>query len=498
MAAAERFPPHLLAQPPADRLAYFAAKVVAHPRLKHTHLAVLNTVREPAGASLILVIGPTGVGKTTLRLRLEQQLIERALPELERDPGRLPVVALEAAAPESGQFNWKDYYTRALLALEEPLIEHKIDHALRGNGHHGTGRVRIERSTAAADLRRALEECLCQRRVAVVIVDEAQHLKRLTSGRRLLDQMDTLKSLAALSGTVHVLVGTYELLGLADLSAQLSRRSVVIHFGRYHAEVAEDLLAFKSVLLTFQRHLPLAAEPDLLGHWEEFYERSAGCVGVLKNWLQRGLAAALEAGASTLDRQHLERHAASTRTLLSLARESTEGEAALVQTDRERDELRLLLGLEIEPKALPAATSNGLGASRSTGMAPRCPPVELPSDARRAIQSAMGGWSMRADELTVYEGWDLARPPIPPRSRLFSLEPVGIGTPGVESLTGYVARLATTHGVLVRRLVEDEILPLLGRSYLLGPGHTGGSSSFRPPCSCTSRGSIPAPVGSPP
>ncbi|WP_334173565.1 ATP-binding protein [Sinomonas sp.] len=384
MAATERFPHHLLAQSPADRLGYFAAKVVAHPRLKQTHLALLHTIDTPAGASLILVVGPTGVGKTTLRLRLEQQLLAGALPEMERDPGHLPVVALEAAAPDSGQFNWKDYYTRALLALEEPLIKDKIDHALRG-----TGRVRIERSTSTPDLRRALEQCLRQRRVAVVIVDEAQHLRRLTSGRRLLDQMDTLKSLAALSGAVHVLVGTYELLGLADLSAQLSRRSVVLHFGRYHAETPEDLLAFKSVLLTFQRHLPLATEPDLLGRWEEFYERSAGCVGVLKTWLQQALAAALEAGAATLTWQHLERSAPATRTLLSMVRESTEGEAALGQRGRERGELRLLLGLETERSAAPATTSKGgdgaqVTTRRPTGRAAQRRPTRDPVGAGRA------------------------------------------------------------------------------------------------------------------
>jgi hypothetical protein len=336
---------------------------------------LLQTIDAPASASLILVVGPTGVGKTTLRLRLEQQLLTRALPEMERDPGHLPVVALEAAAPDSGQFNWKDYYIRALLALEEPLIRDKIDHALRGNGRHGTGRVRIERSTSAPDLRRALEQCLRQRRVSVVIVDEAQHFRRLTSGRRLLDQMDTLKSLAALSGTVHVLVGTYELLGLADLNAQLSRRSVLMHFGRYHAEAPDDLLAFKSVLLTFQRHLPLATEPDLLGCWEELYERSAGCVGILKTWLQQALAAALEADATTLERPHLERCAPSTRTLLSVVRESTEGEAALGQSDRERGELRLLLGLETDRSAAPATTPNGKGASRVAQRRPLRDPV---------------------------------------------------------------------------------------------------------------------------
>jgi len=83
-----------------------------------------------------------------------------------------------------------------------------------------------------------------------------------------------------------------------------------------------------------------------------------------------------------------------------------------------------------------------------------------------------------ADDVGVLDLWDLTPPLIPPRSRLYCLAPIGIGTPAVESLTGYVARLATTHGVLVRRLVEDEILPLLGRSYLLSPGNKGRSSSF--------------------
>jgi transcriptional regulator with XRE-family HTH domain len=70
---------------------------------------------------------------------------------------------------------------------------------------------------------------------------------------------------------------------------------------------------------------------------------------------------------------------------------------------------------------------------------------------------------MSSDELVVYEEWDLARPAIPSRSRLFSLDPIGIGTPETESLTGYIARLAEAHGVLVRPLVVQEILPLLDR-----------------------------------
>src|SRR5438128_10914247 len=69
-AASDGFPRQLLVQSPADRLAYFAAKVVAHPRLVDAHRAVHDGLRQPTATSLIVLYGPTGVGKTTLRLSL--------------------------------------------------------------------------------------------------------------------------------------------------------------------------------------------------------------------------------------------------------------------------------------------------------------------------------------------------------------------------------------------------------------------------------------------
>ena len=343
------FPRELLSQPTQTRLAYFQNKVVAHPRLKDTHRALLNAIQQPAGASLILVFGPTGVGKTTLRLRLEQQLREAACSAPEHLSGQIPVIGVEAIASERGDFKWKDYYTRALTALDEPLLAHKIDYGVCHIRRDSTGRLVVAPHVATSDLRWALEQALRQRQTAAVIVDEAQHLKKIAGGRRLLDQMDVLKSLASLTGTVHVLVGTYELLGLADLSAQLNRRSCEIHFPRYRADDPQDMAAFQSVLLTFQRHLPLTQEPDLVGHTEYFYEQSVGCVGVLKNWLTRALALALQDKAETVTQQHLEHCAEPARKLLRMAREIKEGEESLQEREAQRIELRQLLSMPAQP-----------------------------------------------------------------------------------------------------------------------------------------------------
>ena len=67
------------------------------------------------------------------------------------------------------------------------------------------------------------------------------------------------------------------------------------------------------------------------------------------------------------------------------------------------------------------------------------------------------------------ETWDLILPAHPVHSRLYALEPLGVGTPHVESLTSYLARLAEAHCVSLRTLVKQELLPLLKKDYLSNP-----------------------------
>lgn len=52
---------------------------------------------------------------------------------------------------------------------------------------------------------------------------------------------------------------------------------------------------------------------------------------------------------------------------------------------------------------------------------------------------------------------------VPPRSRLYNLEPVGIRTPYVESLCGYVARLAYKHSTTLHYLFSREVAPLINK-----------------------------------
>lgn len=356
------FPRELLTRPVRSRLDYFRSYTIAHPLLVEADAALRLAIEEPGGASLVLICGPTGVGKTTLRLRAEQRLKQSFLPVAETEAGRIPVLSLEAVAPEGGSFSWLSYYRRALHAMAEPLVEHKLDYGARDPDSSLPASSRAN----GHQLRFALEQALRYRRPAAVLIDEAQHLTKIASGRKLQDQLDSLKSLAGMTGCVHVLFGTYELLPFRNLSAQLSRRSLDLHLRRYGAEQLAAATAFQRVIFSFQRHLPLTQEPDLCRQWEYLYARSVGCVGVLTDWLSRALAAALEEGSPTLTDRHLARHAWPAECCAKMAQEALEGEMALAEQSDSQGRLLRLLGLPVGAERT-AAEQLARPATRAVG-----------------------------------------------------------------------------------------------------------------------------------
>ncbi len=329
----------------ADRIHEFRLLTVAHPLLSAAKDTLMAAINEAPAGSIAMVYGPTGVGKTTLRLKVQQLLAEQSLSQMNTDRGRVPFVAVEAAAPDNGTFSWRDHYRRTLLALNEPMLEQKVKPNWIHLMHDSRGQHLLGPRSSAVELRHALESAVLHRRPAAILVDEAQHLTRIASGRRLADQLEVIKSLANCTQTVHILLGTYDLLPLRQLNGQLGRRSLDIDFRRYSAESQSDLRMFKNVLLTFQEHLPLDEKPDLVSLWDLLYERSVGCIGILKEWLDRALIATLKEGCTTMAPRHLEATALSASQCEKIAVEAHEGEAQLSSADQVQPRLRMLLGL---------------------------------------------------------------------------------------------------------------------------------------------------------
>jgi hypothetical protein len=321
----QSFPEELLLQSNEIKTNYFKNITIPHRKLKEALNILLINILEPSDTLVFLVFGVTGVGKTTLRLRIEKMLLDEFLPSLRKNPGQIAVAGLEAIPVSQGKFSYKDYYTRALEALNEVLIEYKVDYGLPSNeGKDLAFFNRADRQDAPA-LRRAMEKVFRYRQLKAFTVDEAQHLLMMAGGHQMLQQMNWIKSIANLTNTVHILFGTYELLNCSTLNGQVGRRSEDIHLSPYQADNPEDFAEFIRVIKTFQRYIPVAQEPKLEQYYEYLFSGSAGCVGLLKNWLTRSLRFAYSEQAHTLNIKHLKAGAFSASRINKIQEEATVG-----------------------------------------------------------------------------------------------------------------------------------------------------------------------------
>jgi hypothetical protein len=344
--APESFPPELLKRPLGARQEYFEQRcLISHPRLLQALETTLQAICPPGeGAStrrpgtMVLVIGPSRVGKTTLIRLLEERLLAMNEAHMLSDPSFIPFASVLAAGPGTNRFEWAEYYRAVLRALHDPFVDGKV------------ARIRTR------ELREAMETALTLRWPLAIIVDEAHHLAEAARGSRLQSQLNHLKHFENATGVSHILVGTYEMRPFRRVNAQLACRSVDVHFPRYDATDETDAKVFRSVVWALQRQLPVEQEPSLVKHWEFLYARSLGCIGLLKMHLNRALNLALTEQAKTVTLTHLRKTALSeTRVELAL-RNALESEAELTESDGADERLLTLLGLRGSRRAQPSKT----------------------------------------------------------------------------------------------------------------------------------------------
>lgn len=337
----EPFPKELLEQPKAARIHYFEAQCfIKHTRLEEVCRAVLRSICMPEDdtryqgrGTMVLVIGPPRVGKTTFIELLIKELYRRAQAMMQQDPSYIPLVSMttDIDVGHRGSFDWSDFHPEVLKQLGDPFMNLNRRHLMR-----------------ARDLKEATVEGLLQRKTRTIIIDEAQHLAQARLGRRLQDNLNHLKYFENKTGVSHVLVGTYAMHRFRKVNAQLALRSIDVHFRRYDDEKQEDRIAFKSALWALQRQLPVEREPQLVRHWEFLYARSLGCIGLLKQHLNQALRCALdEEKAKTVTLDHLKKTEPSKDKILLAMRDILKGEKDLITESEDADdnlleELRLL------------------------------------------------------------------------------------------------------------------------------------------------------------
>lgn len=158
--------------------------------------------------------------------------------------------------------------------------------------------------------------------VKVLAIDEAYHLLRFSKFDTV---MDTLKSIPENKSVKLLLLGTYNLVKLATNYGQVSRRSEILHFERYHTDVKEDVNEFNKIISTIQRNWPCEIVPNFNSISEKLMEVTLGCIGLLKGLFLRSLILQLK-NKGKWDPEFLQKSAKSMKLINEIRKEIETGE----------------------------------------------------------------------------------------------------------------------------------------------------------------------------
>src|SRR5260370_11977415 len=113
----EYFSSALLTQPNGARQEYFEQQcLIEHPRLLETLDATIRAICPPGEgaherrpATMVLIIGPPRVGKTTFVHLLQERLLEHSRAQMEQNPAFIPFSSITLPGPETTRFHSPTY-----------------------------------------------------------------------------------------------------------------------------------------------------------------------------------------------------------------------------------------------------------------------------------------------------------------------------------------------------------------------------------------------------
>lgn len=257
---------------------------IQHPHYCHVEQQLFTQLSMGAPGSVVLLVGPTRVGKSRLVKAVAKRLVQADSAHDER-----PVVIVEAATANAGRFSMKHFTLRALQELNHPLVG-EFSHVIRHN-------------ESETQLRLKLEQAIHYRKTRYLIIDEAHHLLRASRTQLAAEVLDSLKCLANATGVVLVLAGGYELFTAGLASAHLNGRMRVIEFGRYRPEGADEL-HFVSILKGLDTCLSWKSGQSLIAHLAYIQAGTLGCLGLLLGWINAALCEMTVRGERALCREH--------------------------------------------------------------------------------------------------------------------------------------------------------------------------------------------------
>ncbi len=243
-----------------------------HPYLRAVTDFLLARIHRATPESILILAGPSHVGKSTGAKLIRRMLKEHYAKELEGDPSFVPYASADLIWERKVGISFKDLYRELLVSLNENIGP------LRSVGAN-------TRSDATSDLRRRLSCVLVTRRTKAIFLDEGQQLAAGTSARTAQENLRGLKNLAVIIKIPIVVSATYEVLKHVVSSPEIEARVTVAHLPPY-ADDEKEIGDFQGAVSWAEDKLQSRYPGFTFGDRRQTMRATCGGrIGTLMRWL---------------------------------------------------------------------------------------------------------------------------------------------------------------------------------------------------------------------
>lgn len=263
---------------------------------------------------MVFLIGPSGVGKTTLRHSVMQEMFG--------DPfrwgrGRTPAVQVFATLPNRAYFSSKDMAKALVNELHAP----RLDWLLQGSNLPKEAVSAIQAELAECrerwqtirpvnategDWWSRFESGVVARGCKYVSIDQVTALLKNHRDTTPADHTLHLMALAESTGTMFIMTGVHEAARLWDVHSELRRRVTTVWVPPYSDSRPDDRRPFLRLLKFLGGKETLSRRDMLVAMGAEILAATGGVIGEVVQLLGRARARAKEEGSARMLKRHIE------------------------------------------------------------------------------------------------------------------------------------------------------------------------------------------------
>lgn len=166
--------------------------IVQHARFSQLNDDILTHLQNPNDHSLLLIIGPSGVGKTTYQYYLHDLLQSRI--KLGVDDNFGPPIYIEVPVRKKNEFPWRSFLEELLIELGDDGVNGKVDFDQMISTLKKGGKPSSRSTSTLGQFERIVIQRINKLRPIAIIMDECQSFCADLPFSIAKNNLDTLKS----------------------------------------------------------------------------------------------------------------------------------------------------------------------------------------------------------------------------------------------------------------------------------------------------------------